>query len=484
MRLTTDFGIPVPDDRDSQTAGRDGPILLQDHFLTERTAQFVRERIPERIVHAKGAGAYGYFVVTADVSRWTKVAMLSGVGKRTPVMARFSTVIGERGTPDSVRDARGFAVKFYTEEGNYDLVGSNTPVFFIRDPMKFLDLIHAQRRRPDSNLPDPETFWDFMSRSPETLNQIMILFSPFGTPASYRRMYGFSAHAFKWVNSQGGYVWVKYAFIPDEGVANLTQDEVLRLAVEDPDHAARDLWQCIAGGGEAAWRLQVQVLTPEEAESCPFNPFDLTREWLPEAIKPLTIGRLVLNRNPANHFAEIEQAAFSPANMVPGVEPSPDRMLQARLFAYSDAQRYRIGTNYALLPVNAPRVTVSNDNRDGAMRFGSNFGGRPNYAPVGADRPPAASTAADPADQISGTVVRAPVPLRPNDSDYTQPGQLYRRMTVDLCDALIANLAASLKQVSTPIQERMIAQFHTAEPEFGERVARGLGPATPVMAGG
>ena len=333
--LTTNFGKPVEDDQNSITAGDNGPVLMQDVHLIEKLAHFNRERIPERIVHAKGAGAGGYFEVTKDVTKYTKAKFLSKVGKKTEVFVRFSTVGGEKGSADAERDPRGFAVKFYTEDGNYDLVGNNTPVFFIRDPIKFPDFIHTQKRNPATNTKDANMFWDFLSLTPESIHQVTILFSDRGTPKTYRHMNGFSSHTYKWYNDKGDYYWVKYHFKTDQGIQNLTRDEAEILKGKDPDHATRDLFDAIKRGEYPSWTLEIQIMNPEDAENYRFNPFDVTKVWPHGDYPPIKIGRMVLNRNPENYFAEVEQAAFSPGNFVPGIAASPDKMLQGRLVCLS-----------------------------------------------------------------------------------------------------------------------------------------------------
>jgi catalase len=380
--LTLNSGTPVENDLNSMTAGPGGPILIQDPHLIEKLASFDRERIPERVVHAKGAGAGGYFEVTHDLTKYTCAKFLSTVGKRTEVFARFSQVGGEKGSADSDRDPRGFAVKFYTEEGNYDFVGNNTPVFFIRDAIKFPDFIHTQKRHPATNLKDPDMFWDFLSLTPESIHQVTILFSDRGTPLSYRHMHGFSGHTFMWYDAKGDYCWVKTHFLTEQGIRNLTRDEASRLAGVDPDQATRDLRQSIERGAPPAWGVFVQIMTPAEAKTYRFDPFDITKVW-PHADYPLQpLGRMVLDRNPENYFAEVEQIAFSPGNFVPGIGPSPDRLLQGRLFSYPDTQRHRLGPNFHMLPVNAPKATIAYGyQRDGSMRFDKNGNGDPNYWP-------------------------------------------------------------------------------------------------------
>ncbi|MFC1814924.1 catalase, partial [Thermodesulfobacteriota bacterium] len=330
--LTNNFGTPVGNDLNTVTAGPKGPALMQDVHLLEKLAHFDRERISERVVHAKGAGAYGYFEVTSDVTQYTKAKFLSKVGKKTDLFIRFSTVGGEKGSADSERDPRGFAVKFYTEEGNYDMVGNNTPVFFIRDPLKFPDLIHTQKRNPATNLKDADMFWDFLSLTPESIHQVTILFSDRGTPKSYRHMNGYSSHTFKWYNQKGEYYWVQLHFKTEQGIQNFTGEEADRMKSIDPDCVTRDLYEAIARDEYPSWRLEVQIMTPEQAKEYRFDPFDITKVWPHADFPPIDVGRMVLNRNPENYFAEVEQSAFSPDNFVPGIGASPDKMLQGRLF--------------------------------------------------------------------------------------------------------------------------------------------------------
>jgi catalase len=447
---------------------------MQDVHLLEKLAHFDRERIPERVVHAKGAGAYGYFEVTHDVTKYTRAAFLSRVGKRTEVFARFSTVGGEKGSADAERDPRGFAVKFYTEEGNYDFVGNNTPVFFIRDTIKFPDFIHTQKRHPGSNLKDPDMFWDFLSLTPESIHQVTVLFSDRGTPKSYRHINGYSGHTFMWYNAKGEYWWVKIHFKTEQGIQCLTREEAVRLAGEDPDHATRDLYGSIKAGNPPAWKVHVQIMTPEEAGRYRFDPFDITKVW-PHADYPLQpFGRMVLDRNPENYFADVEQAAFSPGNFVPGVGPSPDRMLQGRLFSYHDTHRHRLGPNYHLLPVNAPRATKENSyQRDGFMRSDGNAGASPNYWPNSFGGPaPDPSVAAPPID-VSDMAARHVYPL--GDIDFVQAGDLYHKVMTDRDRGhLIGNIVSHLRNAQKRIQLRQTALFYKADTEYGERVAKGL----------
>ena len=473
--MTTNFGKPVEDDQNTVTAGSPGPALIQDVHLLEKLAHFDRERIPERVVHAKGAGAHGYFDVTADVTRYTKAKFLSEVGKRTDVFVRFSTVGGEKGSADAERDPRGFAVKLYTEDGNYDMVGNNTPVFFIRDPLKFPDFIHTQKRNPETNLKDADMFWDFLSLTPESIHQVTILFSDRGTPRTYRHMNGYSSHTFKWYNEKGEYFWVQYHFKTEQGIQNLTREESTKLKGEDPDHATRDLYEAIERGEHPSWRVEVQIMTPAQATEYRFDPFDITKVWFHADYQPITIGRMVLNRNPENYFAEVEQAAFSPANFVPGIAASPDKLLQGRLFSYHDTHRHRLGPNYHLIPINRPKaVKVDNYQRDGFMQVGDNFGGAPNYYPNSFGGPVPQPDDSEPPFEVSGLAERSPY-THPND-DFFQPGELYRRvMTDEDRDHLIGNITSHLCNAQKRIQLRQTALFYKADPEYGRRVAEGLG---------
>ena len=473
-KLTTSFGKPVENDQNTVTAGGYGPALIQDVHLLEKLAHFDRERIPERVVHAKGAGAHGYFEVTADVTRYTNAGFLSKVGKRTDVFVRFSTVGGEKGSADAERDPRGFAVRFYTEDGNYDLVGNNTPVFFIRDTIKFPDFIHTQKRNPATNLKDADMFWDFLSLTPESVHQVTILFSDRGTPKTFRHMNGYSSHTFKWYNGKGDYCWVQYHWKTEQGIQNLTLAESTRMKGEDPDHATRDLHQAIEKGDCPSWRLEVQIMTPQQAEKYKFDPFDITKVWFHADYPPMTIGRMVLDRNPENYFAEVEQAAFSPANFVPGIAASPDKLLQGRLFSYHDTHRHRLGSNYHLIPINQPRgVKLINYQRDGSMRVDGNFGGEPNYYPNSFGGPEPQPDAGEPPFEVSGTADRHPY-THPND-DYFQAGELYRRvMTDEDRNHLITNITSHLCNAQKRIQLRQSAVFYRSDADYGGRVARGL----------
>lgn len=473
--LTTNFGKPVDSDLTSMTTGPQGPILLQDVHLIEKLAHFNRERIPERVVHAKGAGAFGFFEVLHDVSKYTCAAFLSEVGKKTEVFARFSTVGGEKGSADSERDPRGFAVKFYTEEGNFDMVGNNTPVFFIRDAIKFPDFIHTQKRNPETNLKDPDAFWDFLSLTPESVHQTTILFSDRGTPRNYRSMNGYGGHTFMFYDEKGQYRWVKLHFKTESGIRNFTGDEADRMRGIDPDVATRDLFDSIAEGVFPSWLVEMQVMSPEQAKTFRYNPFDVTKVWPHGEFPPIPVGRMVLNRNPENYFADVEQAAFSPGNFVPGIGPSPDKMMQARIFGYHDAHRYRLGTNYHLIPVNAPRGSgFTNYQRDGAMRVDGNGGASPNYWPNSHPSPgPDPSRALPPID-VFGMADRYAVVL--SDLDFVQAGDLYRKvMTETDREHLVSNITGHLKNAKKHLQKRQTALFYKVDPDYGKRIAEGLG---------
>ncbi|MGG1129409.1 catalase KatA [Bacillus velezensis] len=476
-KLTTSWGAPVGDNQNSMTAGDRGPALIQDVHLLEKLAHFNRERVPERVVHAKGAGAHGYFEVTNDVTKYTKAAFLSEVGKRTPLFIRFSTVAGELGSSDTVRDPRGFAVKFYTEEGNYDIVGNNTPVFFIRDAIKFPDFIHTQKRDPRTHLKNPTAVWDFWSLSPESLHQVTILMSDRGIPATLRHMHGFGSHTFKWTNDKGEGVWIKYHFKTEQGVKNLDVNTAAKIAGENPDYHTEDLFNAIENGDFPAWKLYVQIMPLEDANTYRFDPFDVTKVWSQKDYPLIEVARMVLNRNPENYFAEVEQATFSPGTLVPGVDVSPDKMLQGRLFAYHDAHRYRVGANHQALPINRSRNEVKNYQRDGQMRFDDNGGRSVYYEPNsfgGPKESPEDKQAAYPVSGFADSVSY-------NHHDhYTQAGDLYRLMSEEERARLVANIVSAMKPVEKEeIKLRQIGHFYKADPEYGRRVAEGLGLPSP-----
>ncbi|CAO3573003.1 unnamed protein product [Mortierella alpina] len=477
--LTTANGNPVDDNQNSMTAGEFGPILLQDFHLLDKLSHFDRERIPERVVHAKGAGAHGYFEVTADLTNLTSAHFLQKPGTKTPVFTRFSTVGGEKGSSDSARDPRGFAIKFYTDEGNWDMVGNNTPVFFIRDPIKFPDFIHTQKRNPQTNLKDPDAFWDFLSLSQETLHQVTILFSNRGTPQGYRHMDGFSSHTLKLVNAQGEAHLVKWHFKTDQGIKNWNADEAAEMDKANPDSATEDLFNAIDKGDFPSWTVHLQVMKEADAANYKWNVFDVTKVW-PHADYPLQkIGKLVLNRNPQNYFAEVEQAAFSPSHMVPGIDVSNDRMLQGRLFSYPDTHRHRLGANYLQLPINQPyRARVAHHQRDGPSTFSQNFNGSPNYEPQSVDPSGPVQQLQDVRAKYSpvslnGTTGR--YPHRKSEDDFVQPGNLYRLLKGSEQDDLVKNLVGHMKNVKNPeIVKRQIELFRKADPEWARRVEEGL----------
>ncbi len=474
---TTDAGIPAPSDEYSLSVGPGGPLLLQDHYLIQKMAQFNRERVPERVVHAKGSGAFGYFEVTNDVTQWTSAAFLNKVGNKTDLLARFSTVAGEQGSADTVRDPRGFAVKFYTEEGNYDLVGNNTPIFFVRDPSKFQDFIHSQKRMPGDDMRSNNAQWDFWSLSPESIHQVTFLMTDRGTPHTYRHMHGYGSHTFMWVNARGEHFWIKYHFKTNQGIENFTDADAKVMTATDPDYHRRDLREAIAKNDFPSWSLKVQIMPFADAENYRFNPFDLTKVW-PQGDYPLIpVGRMVLDRNPANFFAEVEQASFEPANMVPGIGPSPDKMLLGRLFSYPDAHRYRIGTNYLQLPVNQPHNEVHSYNKDGSMRY-THSGEQPVYAPNSYGGPKADSQRyPDVSWSASGDIMRSAYVPHKDDDDFVQPGNFYREtLSQEERDHLVDNIVAHMNQgVELQIKQRAVQLWYQVDKDLGTRVAAKVG---------
>jgi catalase len=472
--LTTASGAPVADNQNSRSAGPRGPLLLDDFHLIEKLAHFNRENIPERRVHAKGSGAYGTFTVTRDISQYSSAKLFSAVGKQTETFLRFSTVGGERGSADTERDPRGFALKFYTEEGNWDIVGNNTPVFFIRDPMKFPDFIHTQKRLPQSNLKSAQMMWDFWSHSPEALHQVTILFSDRGIPDGYRHMHGFGSHTYSLINAKGERHWVKWHYKTAQGIKNLAPADAARIAGTDPDYAQRDLFDAIERGDFPKWRVCMQIMSEDQANRHHENPFDVTKTWSQKEFPLIEVGMLELNRNPLNYFAEVEQATFGPSNMVPGVGLSPDRMLQGRVFAYADAHRYRVGTNHQQLPVNAPRSAVYSYQRDGSMAFGSNGGAAPNYEPNSyADAPKQAPQYREPALALHGDADR--FDHRVDADYYSQAGALFRLMSAEQQALLIDNIAGAMMGVSADVVERQLQHFYRADEAYGNGIARALG---------
>ncbi|MFG6080102.1 catalase [Paracoccus litorisediminis] len=469
--LTHANGAPVADNLNIQTAGRRGPALLQDIWLIEKLAHFDREVIPERRMHAKGSGAYGTFTVTSDITRHSSAALFSQIGKQTPVFARFSTVAGERGAADAERDIRGFAVKFYTEQGNWDLVGNNTPVFFFRDPLRFPDLNHAVKRDPRTGMRNAHSNWDFWTLLPEALHQVTIVMSDRGIPRSYRHMHGFGSHTFSLINAANERVWTKFHWRCGQGIENLRDDEAAALIGEDRESHQRDLYTAIESGDFPYWTLCVQIMTEAQARSHGHDPFDLTKVWSKRDYPLIEVGVMELNRNPENVFAEVEQAAFSPANVVPGIGFSPDRMLQARLFSYGDAQRYRLGVNHMNIPVNAPRCPVHAYHRDGQMRVDGNAGSTIAYWPNSVDEW-ASQGQADPALPLEGAVDHYDHRLA--DDHFEQPGALFRLMTLDERQRLFQNTARAMAGVGIEVRQRHVANCARADPAYAAGVTAAL----------
>ena len=469
-QLTTSAGIPVGDNQNSLTAGPRGPLLVQDWQLFEKHAHFNRERIPERVVHAKGSGAYGTLTVTNDITKYTKAKIFSEVGKKTECFLRFSTVAGERGAADAERDVRGFAMKFYTEEGNWDLVGNNTPVFFIRDPYKFPDFIHTQKRNPKTNLRNATAMWDFWSLSPESLHQVTILFSDRGLPRSYRHVNGYGSHTYSFINAENERFWVKFHFKTAQGIQCLTDEEAAQIISKDRESHQRDLFEAIKDGDFPKWNVKVQVMTEAQAGKTAYNPFDLTKVWPHGEFPLIDVGVMELNRNPEDYFAEVEQSAFSPANMVPGIGHSPDKMLQFRIVSYADAHRYRLGVNYENLPVNRPRCPVDTYHRDGKMRFDEKVGASVNYEPNSFGGPVEDSRFKEPPLKITGDGDR--YDHREGNDDYTQAGNLYRLMPADERDRLHHAIAGAMSGVPSEIIDRQLKHFAKADPAYAEGVKK------------
>jgi catalase len=475
---TTDSGIPAPSDEYSLTVGPAGPIALHDHYVVQKMQHFNRERVPERVVHAKGSGAHGFFEVTEDITQYTKASLFAQVGKRTPMFARFSTVAGEQGFPDTVRDPRGFALKFYTDEGNFDLVGNNTPVFFVRDPTKFQDFIHSQKRLPDSGMRSNDMQWDFWTLSPESAHQVTILMSDRGIPRTYRNMNGYSSHTYSWINHAGERFWVKYHFKTVQGAENFTDDEAKALTAEDPDFHRRDLRAAIERGDFPEWSLEMQIMPFADAADYRFNPFDLTKIWPHGDYPPIVVGRLVLDRNPANFFAEVEQASFNPSNLVPGTGLSPDKMLMGRIFSYHDTHLHRVGPNYEQLPINAPKVEVHSYNKDAAMTY-RHAGAQPVYAPNSYGGPQAdTQRGGDLGWSVeAGELGRYAYEKHAEDDDFGQPGTLYREVMSDTDrEHLVRNIVGHASDdVGEQMQLRVIAYWTNVDAQLGARVAAGLG---------
>ena len=480
-KLSTASGIPYVEDENSMTVGPRGPVLLEDFILHEKMAHFNRERIPERVVHAKGTGAFGTLTITHDISKYTSAKVFNTVGKQTKMLARFSTVGGEKGSADTERDPRGFALKFYTEDGNWDLVGNNTPVFFIKDAKKFSDFIHTQKRDPHTNLKSPTMMWDYWSLNPESLHQVLILMSDRGTPHGYRHMHGFGSHTFSLINKAGERVWTKFHFVTLQGVKNFTAEEAMEMRGKNPDFAQEDLVEAIQRGELPKWAMKIQVMTEKQAEEYAWNPFDLTKTWSHKDFPLIDVGVMELNKIPDNYFAEVEQAAFAPAHVVDGIGYSPDKMLQGRLLSYPDAHRYRLGGNYEQIPVNKPVTPVNNFERDGFMRVDGNGGGSPNYFPNSFDE-----------IKPDESYKRAPMPLRSNVADwcdrnapgendhYTQPGILFREVMDETQKKnTIHNIIGAMSGISGPKREeiikRQLEHWTKADANLGQAIAKGLG---------
>ncbi len=472
--LKTAAGAPVASNQDTMTAGQRGPVVMQDVWFMEKMAHFDREVIPERRMHAKGSGAFGRFKVTHDITKYTKANIFSEIGKETEMFARFSTVAGERGAADAERDIRGFALKFYTEEGNWDLVGNNTPVFFFRDPMKFIDLNHAIKRDPRTNMRSPNTNWDFWTSLPEAMHQLTITMSDRGIPSSYRHMHGFSSHAYSMINADNERVWVKFHFRSQQGIQNLTDQESAKVVADDRESHQRDLYNAIEQKQYPQWKMYIQVMTQEEAENMPYNPFDLTKVWYKKDFPLIPVGIFELNKNPENYFSDVEQAAFNPSNVVPGIGHSPDRMLQGRLFSYGDAQRYRLGVNHHQIPVNSPKGVENphSFHRDGAMRVDGNLGSQNHYEPNSYGNWKDDISLKEPVEK-GGDVYR--YDFREDDDDYyTQAGMLYRAMTKDQQRVLYANTARNMGDSTLQIKHRHINNCYQADPDYGKGVAEAL----------
>lgn len=474
LKMTTATGTPVDNNQNSLTMGPKGPMLLQNVWFLEKLAHFDRERIPERVVHAKGSGAYGKLTITHDITKYTKAKVFNKVGKETPVFLRFSTVAGERGAADAERDVRGFALKIYTEEGNWDLVGNNTPVFFIRDALKFPDFIHTQKRDPKTNLRSATAAWDFWSLHPESLHQVTILMSDRGLPKNYRQMHGFGSHTYSFINAKNERYWVKFHFKSMQGIENYTDEEAAKVVGACRESAQRDLFENIEKGNFPKWRFCIQIMPEAEAKTCGFHPFDLTKIWSHKKYPLIDVGILELNKNPENYFAEVEQSAFNPANIVPGISFSPDRMLQGRLFSYGDTQRYRLGINHTQLPVNAPKCPYHNTSRDGFMQNG-NYGGLINYNPSSLPGYEEESGVEEPILDTSKIQDEAHIAghfdFRDYDDDYyTQPGDLYRLMSAEQKEVLCQNIKRAMDGVPVEIKKKQIEHFKKADPAYGKRV--------------
>lgn len=473
-KLTSITGTPVVDNQNSMTAGVRGPLLMQDVWFLEKMAHFDREVIPERRMHAKGSGAFGTFTVTNDISKYTRAKIFSEIGKKTDVFLRFSTVAGERGAADAERDIRGFAVKFYTEEGNWDLVGNNTPVFFLRDPLKFPDLNHAVKRDPKTNMRSAQNNWDFWSSLPEALHQVTIVMSDRGIPKSYRHMHGFGSHTFSFINADNERFWVKFHFRCQQGIENLSDEEAANIVGDDRESSQKDLFEAIERGDYPRWDMKVQIMPEKDADSYHIHPFDLTKVWPHKDYPLIDVGVLELNRNPDNYHADVEQSAFNPGSVVPGISFSPDKMLQGRLFSYGDAHRYRLGVNHHQIPVNAPRCPANYYHRDGAMRVDGNFGATKGYEPNSYGEWQEQPDFSEPPLKITGDADHWD--FREDDDDYyTQPGNLFRLMTAEKQQLLFENTARAIDGADDMVKKRHIRNCYKADPAYGEGVAAAMG---------
>lgn len=473
-KLTSENGAPVPNATDSLTAGEQGPVALQDLWLIEKMAHFDREVIPERRMHAKGSGAFGSFTVTNDITAYTKASVFAEVGKETEVFVRFSTVAGERGAADAERDIRGFATRFYTDEGNWDLVGNNTPVFFIRDGMQFPDLNRAVKRDPKTNMRSAQNNWDFWTMLPEALHQVTIVMSDRGIPVGYRNMHGFGSHTFSMFNADNKRSWVKYHWRCQQGIENLSDQEAEELVGRDRESSQHDLFDAIEKGDFPRWKLCIQVMTEEQAKAHRDNPFDITKVWSHKDYPLIEVGEMVLDRNPENYFVDVEQAAFNPSHLVPGLGLSPDKLLQARLFSYGDSHRYRLGVNHDLIPVNKPKVPVHDYHRDGMMRVDDNHGATLGYHPNGYGEWAEQPEFAEPPLELEGALDRFSQ-YGPNDDCFYQPGDLYRLMTEDKRALLIDNTARNIAAATENIKYRHAAHCYLADKEYGERITQAMG---------
>ena len=473
-KLTTAFGAPVPENQNSATAGKRGPMLLQDVWFLEKMAHFDREVIPERRMHAKGSGAYGKFTVTHDISKYTKANIFSKIGKETDLFVRFSTVAGERGAADAERDIRGFAIKFYTDEGNWDLVGNNTPVFFLRDPLKFPDLNHAVKRDPKTNMRSAQNNWDFWTNLPEALHQVTITMSDRGIPKSYRHMHGFGSHTFSMINSENKRTWVKFHFVSMQGIENITDAEAEAVVAKDRESNQKDLLESIEKGDFPKWKLHIQVMTEEQANKMPFNPFDLTKVWSKKEFPLIEVGMLELNRNPENYFAEVEQSAFNPANVVPGISFSPDRMLQGRLFSYGDTQRHRLGVNHYQIPVNKSKVPTNHYHRDGGMRVDGNFGSTLAYEPNSEGKWQEQPEHKEPPLDMTGAAYQYDF-REDDDQYYFQVTDLFNIMSAEQKEALYGNTARAMGDATKQVKLRHINNCAKAHKDYAIGIAKLLG---------